>query len=217
MPLIEKPADPNKSTVLLWSDVDLISVDQQSQFQLMSEHQLIDDLLGARDPPPTSNTTSVSKRRSVAAKETTVIESQPTQDSLDQSKSTMRGKHRTRSTRPELPPLHHSRVKDDRSVRSRRQPHFSPINERRTDEEKLAAKERTKMRKEALRAKREVASLCTDAFHEILDGFTAVTAYQVFYQQCMQRQAEAFCNRSLLNGFVGNLVAEVASEALRDE
>ena len=66
-----------------------------------------------------------------------------------------------------MPPLyqHKGRASSQRSSKSVRQPHFSPINERRTEQEKEQAKERTMQRKRALKMKRELTHTSQDVFN----------------------------------------------------
>ena len=60
--------------------------------------------------------------------------------------------------KPPIPPSHQGR-KSTRTSRSTRQPNFSPINDRRTEEERNSAKEKTTNKKKAIKLKREIAHL----------------------------------------------------------
>ena len=91
-----------------------------------------------------------------------------------------------------------------------RQPHFSPINERRTTEEKEQAKERNLQKKRTLKFKRELTHASQDIFSQMVDQETLVMTYQIYYQESMFAQSRRFAHQTLIDQQLQVYTSEIA-------
>ena len=68
-----------------------------------------------------------------------------------------------------------------RSVMDRSHPCLSPINTRRTAEERQEAKKRTQDKKRLMRIKRDTMAISQALLNEMVDELSIVTVYQTYF------------------------------------